>query len=344
MNSNVAVAGAGVYGSTIAIRLAECGHRVRLFDPLGVLRAASAINQCRIHSGYHYPRSPETILETMRSRAEFLTRFAAAIVPGTSHYYAIPKEGSLTSPDSFERIMGRFGLPLRACRPPWMNFEFIDKCYEADEHLYDPDLLRDSIVAKLAALGVPVELRLFDRAMRDDFDFVVWATYGLGHGGCVFNIAKYQVAEKVLIDLPPELQGVSLVVVDGPFTAFDPYGRSGRFLFGSAKQTNHWTSLDRAEPVPMPFAPLLNRNAFEPVTFTRFEAMRRDAAISVPAARNAVYRGSRFTLRVVENDSEEDRRTLYVKEGAPGELHVFSGKVACAVEAARIVCERVSGK
>jgi hypothetical protein len=44
----------------------------------------------------------------------------------------------------------------------------------------------------------------------------------------------------------------------------------------------------------------------------------------------------------VENNSKEDRRTLYVREGDPGELHVFSGKVVSAVKAARIVCERLA--
>ena len=63
MGAKVAVAGAGIYGATVAIRLAELGHDVRLFDPLGILRAASAINQYRVHAGYHYPRSLETIQE-----------------------------------------------------------------------------------------------------------------------------------------------------------------------------------------------------------------------------------------------------------------------------------------
>ena len=36
-NKKIAVAGAGIYGSTVAIRLAEAGHNVRLFDPLGIL-------------------------------------------------------------------------------------------------------------------------------------------------------------------------------------------------------------------------------------------------------------------------------------------------------------------
>ena len=30
-----------------------------------------------------------------------------------------------------------------------MNFEFIDKCYEVDEHIYDPDILRDELTRQI---------------------------------------------------------------------------------------------------------------------------------------------------------------------------------------------------
>ncbi len=80
MGVKIAVAGAGIYGATVAIRLAEQGHQVHLFDPLGVLRAASPINQYRVHAGYHYPRSSETITEIAEARAEFTQVFASAIV------------------------------------------------------------------------------------------------------------------------------------------------------------------------------------------------------------------------------------------------------------------------
>src|SRR5579884_945968 len=60
-----------------------------------------------------------------------------------------------------------------------------------------------------------------------------------------------------------------------------------------------------------------------------------------PLVREAVYLGSRFTLRMVEDNPREDRRTLYIREIAPRELHIFSGKVVSAVKAARLVCERI---
>jgi hypothetical protein len=341
MSSKVAIAGAGIYGATIAIRLAEHGHHVHLFDPLGILRAASAINQYRIHSGYHYPRSPETIRETLEARAEFLQTFAPAIVRNSRHYYAIPKEGSQTPPELFEKVMAQYNLVCRPCRPDWMDFSFIDKCYEVEEHIYDPDVLRDVVRSRIQSLGIPFEQRAFSAEMRPDYDFVVWATYGLGPSRGLFKAAKYQVAEKILIELPPQLRGVSLVVVDGPFTAFDPYGSSAQSLFGSAKNTNHWTTTNPEEPIPEPYAGILNGPGFEPVPFTRFDAMRRDSSLAVPASKDAVYLGSRFTIRVVENNPAQDRRTLYVQEVAPGELHIFSGKVVSAVKAARLVCERV---
>jgi hypothetical protein len=343
MGAKIAVAGAGIYGATTAIRLAEHGHQVQLFDPLGVLRAASAINQYRIHAGYHYPRSAETIREIAEARAEFTQEFTGAIVRHSRHYYAIPKENSLTSPNQYESVMSRHRLPLRSCRPDWMNFDFIESCYEVEENIYDPDVLRELIEVRLKAQGISLQAREFMPEMRPDFDFVVWATYGLGGSRGLFKAAKYQVAEKMLIELPIELHGVALVVVDGPFTAFDPYGSSSRSLFGSAKNTNHWTTTNAGEPVPEPYTALLNRPAFEPVPFTRFEAMRADCCLAVPAAKDAAYIGSRFTIRVVEDDPEHDRRILHIRERAPGEIHIFSGKVVSAVKAARQVCEMVAG-
>jgi hypothetical protein len=338
----IAIAGAGIYGGTTATRLAEQGHDVHLFDPLGILNAASGINQFRIHSGYHYPRSPETIRETMGARSEFLQTFAPAIVRNSRHYYAIPHEGSQTPPELFEEVMTGHSISLRPCRPEWMNFDFIDKCYEVYEQIYDPEILSELLTKQIQSLGVTYHQQEFTQSMRPDYDFVVWATYGLGPSRGLFKSVKYQVAEKILIRLPPQLQGISLVVVDGPFTAFDPYGSSERSLWGSAKHSNHWTTTDPNEPVPDKYRSLLNGPGFEPISWTRFDAMREDATLAVPASAQAEYFGSRFTIRVVENNPKQDRRTLYVQETTPGEIHIFSGKVVSAVKAARLVSERIA--
>ncbi len=342
MVAKIAVAGAGIYGASAAIRLAELGHRVHLFDPLGIMNAASGINQYRVHSGYHYPRSPETIDEILQARPEFLEAFGPAIVPNTKHYYAIPKQGSRTSPDAYENVMSQHGLRVRSCRPAWLDFEFIDKCYEVEEQIYDPDILRSLVETRITNSGVEFEQRAFTPAMRGDFDFVVWATYGMAGSQQIFKPAKFQVAEKVLIKLPAKLSRLALVLVDGPFTAFDPFGTSDLSLFGSAEHTNHWSTNDPEEPIPARYKSVLNKTEFVPVPFTHFDVMRKDCCAAVPLAKHALYVGSRFTIRVVEDNPEQDRRILYVREGGPGELHIFSGKVVSAMKAARLVCEKIN--
>jgi hypothetical protein len=75
-------------------------------------------------------------------------------VPGTQHYYAIPKEGSLTPPDVYEKIMARHRLPLQPCKPSWMNLRFIDRCYEVEERLYDSKILQSLLESRICALGI----------------------------------------------------------------------------------------------------------------------------------------------------------------------------------------------
>ena len=204
-----------------------------------------------------------------------------------------------------------------------------------------PRCSRFLVETRLSQLKVKFEQRAFPYDRRPDYDFVIWATYGMGPSRDIFKIAKYQVAEKILIELPVELRGIALVVVDGDFTAFDPYGSSQNSLFGSAKHTNHWTTSNPVEPVPEPYRAIMNAPEFAPFEGTRFESMRADAALAVPAAKDAKYIGSRFTMRVVEDNPKHDRRILYVQDGLPGEIHIFSGKVVSAVKAARLVCEKV---
>jgi hypothetical protein len=343
MNSRgrkVAVVGAGVYGSTIALRLSQDGFCPIIFDPLGVLNAASCINQLRVHRGYHYPRSPETITETQEAVGQFLAEYGEALVGNIDCYYSIPFAGSFTSSEKFELVCQKYCLSAQPVTPSWIDFNFIDKCYLVDEFLYDPSLLRKIVCKRLSVAGIPIVEKIFNSNLRDKFDHVVYATYGSpGSRELLFDRVKLQVAEKVLVRLPSELKGKSLVVIDGPFTAFDPYGNTGLFQFGSAKYTNHWSTCDQTELIPSKYKNILYGKRFEKVDFTKFDLMRNEASHAVPLASKAEYVGSKFTLRLTEDAPDTDRRILRVVEGAKGDIHVFSGKVVSAVKAAKIVSD-----
>ena len=68
----IGIIGGGIFGVTIAIRLAK-SHTVEIFEKNDyILKAGSDINQCRIHRGYHYPRSDTTAKELLESQEDFV--------------------------------------------------------------------------------------------------------------------------------------------------------------------------------------------------------------------------------------------------------------------------------
>ena len=71
----IAVIGGGIFGVTTAIRLAK-NHHVDLYEKNSdILQSASGINQYRLHRGYHYPRSNETALSSLKSEILFKKEF-----------------------------------------------------------------------------------------------------------------------------------------------------------------------------------------------------------------------------------------------------------------------------
>ena len=91
----IAVIGAGIFGITIAVRLAK-NHSVDLFEKNNdILMAASDVNQCRVHRGYHYPRSDDTVKEVLNANKSFMEEFGESVMNNTENYYCIAKHGSL---------------------------------------------------------------------------------------------------------------------------------------------------------------------------------------------------------------------------------------------------------
>ena len=246
------------------------GHNVRLFDPLGILRAASVINQYRIHSGYHYPRSPETITETLEARAEFTEAFA----PGDrAQQPALLRDSEGRLADAARPVRegdGAVRAGLQAVPPGVDGFRFHRQMLRSGRaDLRSGRAARYWSTAQIKTLGIPFRAARF-RAGRcaAEYDFVVWATYGLGPSRGLFKIAKYQVAEKILIQLPPAAAATyRWWWWTGRSRRSIPTEVRQRSLFGSAKNTNHWTTTDPPEPIPEPYASLLNGPGFAPITF-----------------------------------------------------------------------------
>jgi len=53
----VAVVGGGIFGISAAVKLAKHFRVDLIAQNTDILMAASGLNQCRVHRGFHYPTS-----------------------------------------------------------------------------------------------------------------------------------------------------------------------------------------------------------------------------------------------------------------------------------------------
>src|SRR5262245_39087876 len=107
----IAVIGGGLFGCTAAIHIAKAGHSVTIFEKeKDIFQAASGINQYRLHRGYHYPRSSDTIISSKRSEQSFREEYGNAVLTDVEHYYAIAKERSKVTAQKYKEVLASHGL------------------------------------------------------------------------------------------------------------------------------------------------------------------------------------------------------------------------------------------
>jgi hypothetical protein len=100
----ILIIGSGWYGCHAACYLLDRKVDVQLIDKeAGLFSGASSKNQNRLHLGYHYPRSPETIYECKRGYSRFIQLYKEVVYDVPNNYYII-HSGSKTSLDTYKQL------------------------------------------------------------------------------------------------------------------------------------------------------------------------------------------------------------------------------------------------
>jgi glycine/D-amino acid oxidase-like deaminating enzyme len=360
----IAVIGGGIFGTMIAIRLAEFGHSVSLLERLPALLQGTSSVANRVHRGYHYPRDKETARQCKRGSAKFAKEFPGAILPGLFNAYFIAREGSLTSPADFLAICQRMQLPYERVDPkrfaPRVNNVALRIMTE--EVMYDPAILERLLQQRLQRAAVEVrtgsevtDIRRAGQAFQvgingnraEAFDAVInscyangnWLTARLGHS-VEASRYEYVAAAVVELDLP---QPVSISVLDGPFMCLLPLGREGRYILYHvdhsviARVETEFMDRRWLDPATSPFA-AVNKQAW-------YEAKLASCCEFIPALRASrldyFIQGPR---RVLANSDSTDARPSFVTEHEPGYISVFSGKIDHSVWVADEIAARLGGQ
>jgi FAD dependent oxidoreductase len=280
-----------------------------------LLDAASAINQARIHNGYHYPRSLPTAARSHANYQRFRNDFGDAVV---DHHclYAVSRFDSRVTSAQFERFCGVVGIPLERVEnaEPLIDPRAVAALWRADEAVFDVNALRALIEGHVAAAGVDVRLGTPATGLElRNHEAAILVNGEELQAGLVLNCAygglermpgwpesgpplTYELAEIALVEPPEEMSNVGLTVMDGPFFSCIPAPVSGCHSLTHVRYTPH-VACGAAE---FPW------DAIEHPPPSRFDLMRRAASRFAPWLDDVSHRGSLFATKAVPPERERD--------------------------------------
>ena len=144
--SNIAVVGAGFYGSYIALKLADKGHKVTLIDPEDKT-SATLHCQARLHSGMFYVRSIKDLLSCARNFTKFLKIFKPYIYSEFNSYYLIDKNSKVDF-DSYKKICTESGLKTKEVKLDYINSDSVQGILQTNEFSINTSELLSNLITQ----------------------------------------------------------------------------------------------------------------------------------------------------------------------------------------------------
>jgi hypothetical protein len=336
----IAVIGGGIFGVTTAIKLAN-NHDVDLYERNSdILGSASGINQYRLHRGYHYPRSSETALSSLKSEMLFKAEFPEAILNKFDHYYCISKNDSLTSKNDYIDFCNQLNLDFEEVNLDILNNSNISLTIKAKESLFDPNILKIICWKKLKSKNVNVMLNhLVTDEIFSSYDKVIISTYAntnslLKNFPEFIQDFQFEICEKPIVSFPSSMDAKSIVIMDGPFMCIDPFGNSNQFVLGNVVHAIHHTNIGKLPKIPKYFESVLNRGIIRNPKITNFKKFQESGSKFFPLFEKASHLGSMFTIRTVLPKIEKtDARPTFVRKISDNVISIFSGKIGNCIDA-----------
>lgn len=350
---DVVIIGGGFYGCCLALFLRSVTDRILVIEQdAGVMNRASRVNQARVHTGFHYPRSFVTALRSKQLHARFAREFAPAVVDDFAMLYAIARRRSKVSAERFYRMFNGMGAPIArasASDAALFNPELIEAAFACTEFAFDWSILRDLLLDQLASAGIEVRLETRVEAVkfRDDQAHLALHDGAAVSASALFNVTygginrvlaasglegltlKHEMAELALVEPPAELAGKGITVMDGPFFSIMPYPSRSLHSLTHVRYTPHDSWSDHLTGATRP-VPDIDRSYDAAPHTTRWRHMALDAQRYLPCMADARYRESLFEQKTVPigNERDDGRPILFHKHhDSPMCYSVLGGKM-----------------
>lgn len=345
---DVIIVGGGFYGCCLAVHLKNKHNKVLLIEKEeSLLSRSSAVNQARVHAGFHYPRSFVTALRSLASLPRFMLEFRKAITDDFTMLYAIAQNGSKVNANRFYSMFKGMKSSISHASPhhkALFSKTYIEDVFQVKEYAFDFTIIRDMLAEQLAQKRVDVVFSTSVTKLEKDASTI---TLSLNNNekisaSTVFNCAysllnhvldasgqpllplKHEVAEVALVEPPSELKQLGITVMDGPFFSTMPFPARDCYSLTHVRYTPHkmWKDV----------SPCINghdylaRSDFR----TNYLHMVRDAARYLPCIADTKYVDSLFEVKTVllKNEGDDGRPILLNQHEELGQaFSVLGGKI-----------------
>ena len=352
------VIGGGLFGAYSSLVFGRMGHSVLLVEQASELMGrASSVNQARLHTGLHYPRSIVTARESLGYYEKFRETFPSAVFD-FQQIYAIARHNSKTSSHDFQSFVNRLGLDFEEVAPDrYFNPGTVELALKVEEPTFDAEILRRLLLKEIVSEpnielcldtavvgGVISDGRsslLLSSGSTIETDGIVIATYaGINSIRQLLGLRSlplsFELAEIVLGSVSPEMSGIGFTVMDGPFWSMMPFGNSGSVSLTSVGVT----PLRRNRSLPI-FDCQSLRSGCTPLSLSDCNTchVRPSSGLTHQVQQMKLFlknqdfftpTKSLITVKSTLNTTEVDdaRPTLIQKESDSKTWTVFSGKVS----------------
>ncbi len=362
------IVGGGIFGVYAALALSRKGQKVILIEKEAeLMKKASIVNQARLHSGYHYPRSVATARMSDDNKVRFTEDHKDFINFSFKKYYAIDRFGSFTDASQFERFSKYINIKCdRIEGHPLFNYDRLEALYETTEYSFDPVLIaqyyREQVMKDV---NIEVVFSTTIKRVSPDGDQwqiettngliyateVINATYSMSNAiNDIFGVdhidLMHEISEIALLT-SPQMQNIGLTVMDGPFGSMMPYGKTSLLSLSSVPYTHHKVSYESkpafncqegiANCSPLASG-ICNDCVAKPIS--NYTKMKRQMAQYFSPDVQLNYFSSLFTIKskLMANFIDDGRPTVIsILNEKPRFYCIFAGKINSIYEIEKVV-------
>lgn len=238
----IAIIGGGLFGCNIASEISKLSFitKIDLFEKNDKLFAgASSNNQHRFHSGFHYPRSPETIKQIQHTSKIFKEKFSDCLFDIKNNIYFVSKSGNIRFPDFYSIFLN--------------NSKKIDDLSKYDKYFYldkiEGGVISDEKGINLTCLKKKIyddmnfkKIKIFlsskwNSNLEKEYDFIINTSYIQPNLTTSKIEVKYEICNLILIENPYDLKSYAFTIMDGPYSSLYPTENNNVYTLSNVEKT-----------------------------------------------------------------------------------------------------------